>query len=134
MRSTRAAVLLAVAFVTTAIVAIVLALPLTCNHPTQGVACVDPTPGVESPVDGVVISVEAASLTEVRGFALRPSNGGGFAFSFRLGVLENATSFSPSHLKEHMATSEPVRVWFRVENGERVVYRIEDATEAPTAT
>jgi hypothetical protein len=26
-----------------------------------------------------------------------------------------------------MATSQPIRAWFRVENGERVVYRLEDA-------
>ena len=84
------------------------------------------TPDVQSPVDGVVIEVDAASLTDVRGFTLRVSNGG-FAFEFSLGTLENASEFSPSHLKEHQATSAPVRVWFRVENGVRVAYRIEDA-------
>ena len=83
------------------------------------------TPDVQSPVDGIVITVDAASLTDVRGFTLRTS--GGASFEFRLGPLENATSFSPSHLKEHQATSEPIRVWFRVENGDRVAYRIEDA-------
>jgi hypothetical protein len=84
------------------------------------------TPDVQSPVDGVVIEVDAVSLTDVRGFTLRTS--GGFSFAFRLGVLENATDFSPSHLKEHQATSEPIRVWFRIENGARVAYRIEDAS------
>jgi hypothetical protein len=83
------------------------------------------TPDVQSPVDGVVIEVDAASLTDVRGFTLRTSSG--VAFGFKLGALENATEFSPSHLKEHQATSEPIRVWFRVENGDRVAYRIEDA-------
>jgi hypothetical protein len=83
------------------------------------------TPAIESPVDGVVTSVDAASLTDVRGFTLRTSSG--VAFGFKLGALENATEFSPSHLKEHQATSEPIRVWFRVENGDRVAYRIEDA-------
>lgn len=85
------------------------------------------TPDVQSPVDGVVIAVDAVSLTDVRGFTLRPTNGGGFSFVFKLGPLENATEFSPSHLKEHQASSEPIRVWFRVENGEHVAYRIEDA-------
>ena len=86
-----------------------------------------PTPDVASPVDGVVIAVDATGLTQVRGFTLRPTNGGPFSFSFVMGPLENAAEFSPAHLSEHLATSEPVRVWFRVENGERVVYRLEDA-------
>lgn len=83
------------------------------------------TPDVQSPIDGVVIEVDAASLTDVREFTLRTT--GGFAFGFELGPLENATEFSPSHLKEHQATSEPIRVWFRVDNGARIAYRIEDA-------
>lgn len=84
------------------------------------------TPDVQSPVDGIITSVDAVSLTDVRGFFLQPT-GGGFSFEFKLGPLENATDFSPSHLKEHQATSEPIRVWFRVEGGDRVAYRIEDA-------
>lgn len=83
------------------------------------------TPDVQSPVDGVVVAVDAASLTDVRGFTLRTSVGA--SFDFRLAALENATSFSPSHLKEHQATSEPIRVWFRIDSGDRVAYRIEDA-------
>jgi hypothetical protein len=86
-----------------------------------------PTPDVASPVEGVVIAVDAASLSQVRGFTLRPTNAGGFSFSFVMGPLENAAEFSPSHLAEHLATSEPVRAWFRLEDGDRVVYRLEDA-------
>jgi hypothetical protein len=82
------------------------------------------TPAIESPIDGVVVAVDAASLTDVRGFTLQV---GMWTVGFKLGALENATQFSPSHLKEHQATSKPVRVWFRVENGDRVAYRIEDA-------
>jgi hypothetical protein len=76
-------------------------------------------------MDGVVVAVDAVSLTDVRGFTLRTSDGE--SVDFELGALENATQFSPSHLKEHQATSEPIRVWFRVEHGARVAYRIEDA-------
>jgi hypothetical protein len=104
----------------TAVILAAMALALGACAP-QPVA----TPDVQSPVDGVVIGVDAASITDVRGFTLRTS--GGFSFGFTLGVLENATEFSPSHLKEHQATSAPIRVWFRVENGVRVAYRIEDA-------
>ncbi|HET7181041.1 MAG TPA: hypothetical protein VFI15_02305 [Candidatus Limnocylindrales bacterium] len=80
---------------------------------------------VQSPVDGIVVSVDAASLTDVRAFTLRTSSGQSLAFT--LGALENATQFSPSHLKEHQATSVPIRVWFQVVNGERIAYRLEDA-------
>jgi hypothetical protein len=84
-----------------------------------------PTADVSSPVDGVIVSVDASSLSDVRGFALRTS--GGFAFDFALGTLENPTEFPPGHLAEHQATSEPVRAFFRMEGGRRVVYRLEDA-------
>jgi hypothetical protein len=126
LTSTRVAVLVAIAFLGAIIAAVVLALPSTCNGQPQGIACPKPTPDIASPVDGVVIEVDAASLTDIRGFTLRASNGG-FAFAFTLGTLENATEFSPSHLKEHQATSAPIRVWFRLENGVRVAYRLEDA-------
>jgi hypothetical protein len=89
------------------------------------------TPVLSSPIVGVVIAVDAASLTDVRGFTVRTTDG--TSVDFKLGVLENATSFSPSHLKEHQATSEPVRVLFRVEGDQRVAYRIEDA-DAPVQT
>lgn len=52
--------------------------------------------------------------------------------TFTLGPLDNATEFSPSHLTEHMATSEPIRAYFRIENGSPVAHRLEDAP--PEAT
>lgn len=74
---------------------------------------------------GVVIDVDAAGLTDVRGFTLRTSDGR--TIEFRLGILENGAEFPPSHLAEHRATATPVVVRYRVENGERVVFRIDDA-------
>jgi hypothetical protein len=96
--------------------------PLSSSPPLQ-------TPDVVSPVDGVVVSVDAAGLADVRGFVLRVS--GGLAFDFVLGPLENPTEFPPGHLTEHLATSQPVRVYFLVQGGERVVYRLEDAAPSP---
>ena len=90
------------------------------------------TPDVPSPVDGVVVAVDARSLTDIRGFTLRTA--AGRSFDFTLGDLENATQFSPSHLKEHQATSLPIRVWFMVQDGERIAYRLEDAPELPAAS
>ena len=74
---------------------------------------------------GLVVDVDAASLTDVRAFTLRTS--GGRETTYRVGVLENGTEFPPSHLSEHLATGQPVKVWYREADGERVAYRIEDA-------
>jgi hypothetical protein len=87
-----------------------------------------PTIDVTSPVDGIVIGVDASSLSDVQGFTLRTS--GRVGLYFVLGVLENAAEFSPSHLAEHQVSSEAIRVWFRIDNGQRLVYRLEDAPEA----
>ncbi|HET9682370.1 MAG TPA: hypothetical protein VFP19_10055 [Candidatus Limnocylindrales bacterium] len=82
-----------------------------------------------SPVDGVILSVDASSLTDVRGFTLLTRDGQRIAFT--LGTLEDPTAFPPGHLAEHQATSDPVRVYFRVENGQAVVYRLADASGSP---
>src|SRR5262245_44893859 len=80
-------------------------------------------------VDGVVVEVDAAGLTDVKGFTLRPSSGAP-DIQFRLGPLENVTQFAPGHLKEHQASGSPIRVYFTLQaDGQRVVYRLEDALE-----
>lgn len=125
-RGQRRVFLIALAFVAVLLVGFYVLVGATgvcaCSPP--------PTPGVRSPVDGVIVSVDSAGLGDVRGFTLQPL-GGGFRFSFVLGALENATEFSPSHLAEHQASSQPVRVWFRTADGIHTVYRLEDAPAAP---
>ncbi len=79
----------------------------------------------ESPIAGVVISVDSQGLDKVHGFKLRAI--GGEELTFVIGTLENGDEFPPGHLAEHMAAAAPVLVYFRVENGELVVYRLEDA-------
>ena len=109
-----------------AVVAIPLVAIVWLALPRPGCACT-PTPTLPtSPVEGVVISVDARSITQVNAFDLRMRSG--VVYTFTMGVLENATSFSPSHLAEHMASSQPVRVFYRFENGAPTVYRLEDAT------
>ena len=76
-------------------------------------------------VEGVVVAVDSAGLTDVRGFTLRVA--GGETMAFRLGELENATDFPPGHLAEHQATAAPIRVWYRTEGDERYAVRLEDA-------
>jgi hypothetical protein len=88
------------------------------------------TPGLSSPVEGIVTSVDATSLTNVHGFTLRTR--GGSVIEFKLGALENPTAFPPGHLAEHLATSSPVRVYFIDQAAEHVVYRLEDALPSPS--
>jgi hypothetical protein len=78
-----------------------------------------------SPVVGVVIKVDSAGLDKVSGFRLRTNDGQTLALS--IGVLENGAEFPPGHLAEHLATAQPVKVWFRDQDGALLVYRIEDA-------
>ncbi|HUG30624.1 MAG TPA: hypothetical protein VMQ65_08965 [Candidatus Limnocylindria bacterium] len=85
-----------------------------------------------SPVDGVVVAVESEGLGQVQGFVLRLPDSS--TITFTLGPLENASEFSPSHLSEHFATSEPIRAYFRLENGSPVAYRLEDAPPPASAT
>jgi hypothetical protein len=77
---------------------------------------------------GVVIAVDVASLTNVKGFTIRTPDGR--TVVFRIGQLENGTQFPPGHLSEHMATAVPVLVTYRDENGERVAVRLDDAVAA----
>jgi len=83
-----------------------------------------------SPLVGVVVSVDTPSLGQVNGFGLRLPDGSTVAL--KVGVLENPTQFSPSHLLAHEATSVPIRAFYRVDNGAAVVYRLEDATPGAT--
>jgi hypothetical protein len=77
---------------------------------------------------GVVIDVDAVSLTEVRGFTIRTPDGR--TVVFRIGALENGTEFPPGHLGEHVATATPIRVTYHEEGGELVAVRLEDALVA----
>ena len=112
----------------------VLALVALSAGGCTGITTVVPTPDVTSPVEGVIVAVDATSLADVRGFTLRTRDG--LAVDFKLGQLDNPTAFPPGHLAEHQATSAPVLVYFRLESGDRVVYRLEDAPPmlSPPAT
>jgi hypothetical protein len=79
----------------------------------------------ESPIVGLVTNIDSEGLDKVKGFTLRASNGEDLTFV--LGTLENAAEFAPGHLAEHMAAADPVLVYFRLENGALVVYRLDDA-------
>ena len=79
----------------------------------------------DSPVAGIVSDIDSAGLTDVRGFTLRSSSGD--TLEFVIGTLENGDEFPPGHLVEHQAAAAPILVFFREENGQLVVFRLEDA-------
>jgi hypothetical protein len=78
-----------------------------------------------SPVVGVVISVDARSLTDVRSFVLRLRDGR--QLTFTLDRLENGVDFPPGHLRVHAADGSPVRVTFVQEGEALAATRLEDA-------
>jgi hypothetical protein len=94
------------------------------SSPTPGVT---PTPVPESPVTGLVIGIDRTGLTDVKGFTFRTDEGE--TLSIRMGRLENEAEFPPSHLAEHMAAGDVLRVYFRVEDGDLLAYRIEHADD-----
>ena len=74
---------------------------------------------------GVIVGVQATSLTDVQGFTLRTTDGD--SVQFAIGDLENGSQFPPGHLVEHQSTAQPIRVWYRTEDGVKVAIRLEDA-------
>ncbi len=74
---------------------------------------------------GVVVAVQATSLTDVEGFSIRTQDGR--TVDFRVGTVENATTFPPGHLAEHKVSLVPVRVTYVEESGALVAVRLEDA-------
>lgn len=95
------------------------------SSPSAPVAASAPS-APASPVDGIVLSIDSKGLADVRGFTLRAADG--HVYAFTLGQLENGAQFPPGHLAEHQATGSPVRVSFRIEGGQLVVYRLDDAS------
>lgn len=78
-------------------------------------------------VAGFVVDVKSTSLTQVDSFTLRTQEGQ--ELLFRVGPLElDGGAFPAGHLREHMALNQAVAVAYREEDGERVAYRLVDAT------
>lgn len=80
-----------------------------------------------STATGVVIAVDAASLTDVRSFTLRVA--GGKTLVFSLAALEDGVAFPPGHLAEHMGSAEMIVVTYRDDGGTLKALRISDAPE-----
>jgi hypothetical protein len=74
---------------------------------------------------GIVVAVEATSLSDVQGFSIRTTDGR--TVDFKVGTIENATVFAPGHLAEHKVSFVPIRVTYVDEAGSHVAVRLEDA-------
>lgn len=96
-------------------------------QPSGSSASVD-TSNLQSPVTGLVLHVDVAGLGRVTGFRLLVP--GGQQVDFTMGAQENTAEFPAAHLSEHVASGEPVRVFFRRQGSQLVVYRLEDAAGA----
>jgi hypothetical protein len=74
---------------------------------------------------GIVVAVEATSLSSVQGFSIQTMDGR--TVDFRIVSIENASIFPPGHLAEHKVSLVPVRVTYVDRNGAHEAVRIEDA-------
>ncbi len=77
-------------------------------------------------VEGLVVEVESDSPVAIDAFTLRTDQGEQLHFSLG-GVDFGHGAFPASHLREHQALAQPVRVSYRAEGGVNLVVRLEDA-------
>lgn len=88
-----------------------------------GVVACGPAPQTAA---GFVVDVKSTSVTQVDAFTVRTPDGESLVF--RVGVLElDGGAFPAGHLREHMATAQPVAVAYTLEGNERVATRLVDA-------
>ena len=80
-----------------------------------------------STVAGFVVDVKSSTIAQVDSFTLRTPEG--TELVFRVGPLElDGGAFPAGHLREHMALAQAVAVAYREVDGERVAFRLADAT------
>ena len=92
----------------------------------------------QSPVEqravGLVTTIDARSVVDVRSFTLRTDTGTTMTFVLVPGVN---TGFPPAHLEEHRASGEQVLVTYHLDAGRNLVDHLDDAPAAsasPTAS
>jgi len=84
--------------------------------------------GGKKVVTGVIIDVQASSLTQLDSFTLRSNDGE--TLEFRIdpdAAFDPQEGLFPSHLRTHALAAEQVRVFYREEGGELLAFRIEHA-------
>lgn len=72
-------------------------------------------------IQGRVISVVAENISEVRSFEVQLQSGEIYSFK-----TDGFIGFTPSHIKEHQITGEPVIVTYIERNGAFIASKITD--------
>lgn len=75
---------------------------------------------------GIVISVDGPNVAEISSFELRTQDGELLVFDVEGLSLTGGGKPAP-HLREHMASGEPITVEYRVDDGRSVATRYRDA-------
>jgi len=90
-------------------------------------AC-DSAPSDTLVATGIVIEVDAPSLTQLNGFTLRTDDGDTLelAIAPEANTADPQEGFVPSHLREHALALTKVKVSYRQSVGQLLVIRIED--------
>ena len=88
----------------------------------------DPNQPPDAPaVIGVVVKVDSKGLTNVISFTVRTDANTNMVFD--LSKLENGPAFPPGHLVEHQASSMPIQVWYKTQDGVNYALWLQDAPE-----
>ena len=82
--------------------------------------------GGEKLVTGVIIDVQASSLTRVESFTLRDNDGDTLVFNVAPDALQDPREgFFPGHLRTHALAVEQVKVSYRKEGDRLLALRLE---------
>ncbi|MCH8064637.1 MAG: hypothetical protein IIC90_02265 [Chloroflexi bacterium] len=80
----------------------------------------------ERSVEGIIIKVDVASLTQVETFTMRDNDNNIIVFRIAPDARQDLEEgFVPSHLREHAVAVGQVKVFYRVEDGEFLALKIE---------
>jgi hypothetical protein len=81
----------------------------------------------ERSATGVILSVDAPSLTQLDSFTLRTNGGDTLEFRIAPGATQDpVTGFVPGHLRSHATLGDQVEVFYREEDGVLLAGRLED--------
>jgi hypothetical protein len=83
--------------------------------------------GDERSVVGVILDVQAMSLTEIESFTLRSDEGETLVFAIAPDAAQDPVEgFVPGHLRTHALGAERVKIFYREEDGALLALRLED--------
>ena len=102
--------------------------PASESPPATVVVGVSPAP--TSPMRGQVIHIDTSAAGQATGFTMRTADGQRLAFT--VGLLANTGSYPAASLPEHLASGQPILVFFRVAGDKLVAYRLIDAALVPS--